>query len=86
MPEFQARDALRQEAKRRELAPFIEAALARKPRMAPVAEADIPMVEAFGRQGAKVGVAQSATFNDRGGAISVPRFDPHAAKGQETQP
>ena len=44
------------------------------------------MVEAFGRQGAKVGVAQSATFNDRGGAISVPRFDPHAAKGQETQP
>ncbi len=27
------------------------------------------MVEAFGRKGAKVGVAQASTFNDRGGAI-----------------
>jgi alkanesulfonate monooxygenase SsuD/methylene tetrahydromethanopterin reductase-like flavin-dependent oxidoreductase (luciferase family) len=34
-------------------------------------------------KGASVGVAQASTFNDRGGAISVPRFDPHAApKGE----
>ncbi len=80
LPEFKARDAEREERKRRELAPFIEAALARKPRLPEMAEAEIPVVEAFGRKGANVGVAQASTFNDRGGAISVPRFDPHARK------
>ncbi len=78
LPEFKERDAVREERKRRGLAPFVEAALARKPRMPALADTDIPVVEAFGRKGAKVGVAQASTFNDRGGAISVPRFDPHA--------
>ena len=32
------------------LAPYIEAVLARKPRMPPVADAEIPRVEAFGRK------------------------------------
>lgn len=80
LPEFKARDAEREARKRRELAPFIEAALARKPRMPEAAEAEIPVVEAYGRKGANVGVAQASTFNDRGGAISVPRFDPHARR------
>ncbi len=79
LPEFKARDAVRDERKRRELAPFVEAARARKPKLPALADADIPVAEAFGRKGAKVGVAQASTFNDRGGAISVPRFDPHAA-------
>jgi alkanesulfonate monooxygenase SsuD/methylene tetrahydromethanopterin reductase-like flavin-dependent oxidoreductase (luciferase family) len=78
LPEFKERDVVREERKRRGLAPFVEAALARKPRMPALADTDIPVVEAFGRKGAKVGVAQASTFNDRGGAISVPRFDPHA--------
>ena len=78
LPEFKERDVVREERKRRGLAPFVEAALARKPRMSALADTDIPVVEAFGRKGAKVGVAQASTFNDRGGAISVPRFDPHA--------
>jgi hypothetical protein len=80
LPEFQARETLRQAKKREELAPYIAAALARKPHMPPIAEADIPTIGAFGRQGANIGVAQGTTFNDRGGAISVPRFDPHAVK------
>jgi hypothetical protein len=77
---FKERDQARDEKKRAELAPYIEAALARKKYMAPIADADIPVVEAFGRKGANVGVAQASTFADRGGAISVPRVDPRAKK------
>ncbi|MDQ8727183.1 LLM class flavin-dependent oxidoreductase [Bradyrhizobium sp. LHD-71] len=81
MPDFKKRDAVRERQKQKELAPYIEAALARKTRMADIADADIPVVEAFGRKkGATVGVAQATTFNDRGGSISVPRADPHAKK------
>jgi hypothetical protein len=74
---------VREAEKRLDLAPYVAAALARKSRMAEAAEADIPTVEAFGRKGASVGVAQASTFNDRGGAISVPRLDPHAASRGE---
>jgi hypothetical protein len=80
LPEFKARDAARQAEKERELAPCIAAALARKQRMPEAAADEIPLVEAFGRKGAQVGVAQAATFSDRGGAIPVPRLDPHASK------
>ncbi len=45
-PEFRAEAAAREERKRIELAPFIERALARKRRMAPLAEDDIPVVTA----------------------------------------
>jgi alkanesulfonate monooxygenase SsuD/methylene tetrahydromethanopterin reductase-like flavin-dependent oxidoreductase (luciferase family) len=73
MPEFAEREAARAERKRRELEPFIAAALARKPRLAPIAAADIPVVEALGRK------AQAAiTTSDRGGAISIPTADPLA--------
>jgi hypothetical protein len=75
MPEFKERELARATQKERELAPFIEAALARKPRMPPVEEADIPRVEAFGRK------APSPLLNsDRGGAISIPTSDPLAAR------
>jgi len=84
MPEFKGREAERERKKREELAPYIEAALARKKRMPELADADIPEVEAYGRQkGAKVGVAQSSTFADRGGSISIPRADPHAARQEQ---
>jgi hypothetical protein len=43
--------------------------------MAPVAAADIPLVEALGRK-AQPAIATS----DRGGAISIPTADPLAAK------
>lgn len=46
MPEFKAEVAAREEKKARELAPFIEAALARKNWMKPLADDEIPVVRA----------------------------------------
>jgi alkanesulfonate monooxygenase SsuD/methylene tetrahydromethanopterin reductase-like flavin-dependent oxidoreductase (luciferase family) len=75
MPEFKEREEARAAQKQRELAPYIEAALARKPRMPPVADTDIPLVEAFGRK-----AASPIVSSDRGGAISIPTQDPLAAR------
>ena len=50
MPEFKAGEAEREARKAEELAPYIEAALARKQSMAPLADADIPTFEALGRR------------------------------------
>jgi alkanesulfonate monooxygenase SsuD/methylene tetrahydromethanopterin reductase-like flavin-dependent oxidoreductase (luciferase family) len=75
MPEFKERDAVREGEKGRELAPYIEAALARKPRLAPIDDSAIPRVEAFGRK------APSPLLNsDRGGAIPIPTQDPLAIR------
>jgi len=71
MPEFAEREAACAERKRRELAPAIEAALARKPRLPPLAEAAIPVVEALGRQG----VSPLQGTSDRGGAIPIATAD-----------
>jgi hypothetical protein len=76
MPEFKERDRARQAQKERELAPYVEAALARKPRMPPVEDARIPVVEAFGRNAA----SPIVVGGDRGGAISIPTADPLAAR------
>jgi hypothetical protein len=46
LPEFAAEAAERDRRKAAELAPYIEKALARKNRMAPLADADIPVVRA----------------------------------------
>ena len=46
LPEFAPKAAEREHRKAEELAPFIEKALARKKRMAPIADADIPIVPA----------------------------------------
>ena len=75
MPEFKERDRARQAQKERELAPYVEAALARKPRMPPVEDARIPVVEALGRKAA----SPIVVGGDRGGAISIPTADPLAA-------
>jgi hypothetical protein len=71
LPEFAEREAARAERKSREMLPFVEAALARKPRMAELDPAAIPVVEALGRQGASP--LQGAT--DRGGAIPIATAD-----------
>jgi hypothetical protein len=60
--------------KERDLAPYVEAALARKPGLPPVADADIPLVEAFGRKG------PWPLFNDRGDTIPIPLQDPLAQR------
>ena len=46
LPEFKAEEAARQRRKDEELAPYIEAALARKQWMQPLADDDIPVVRA----------------------------------------
>ena len=50
MPEFKAREAAREAKKAEELAPYIEAAMARKVPMAELADSDIPVFEALGRK------------------------------------
>ena len=71
MPEFAEREAARAERRRHDLGPAVAAALARKPRLAPLDPAAIPIVEALGRQ------AQGAaiTTSDRGGAIPIATAD-----------
>ncbi len=75
MQQFKQRDAVRETEKQRELAPYIAAALARKPKLAALSDAEIPTFAAFGRS-----AQRSVTFSDRGGAIAVPSSDPHDAK------
>ena len=48
MPEFHAREAEREAKKAKDLAPYIEAALARKQTMAPLKDDEIPVQEAYG--------------------------------------
>src|SRR5260370_11889236 len=48
MPEFAEREAERERVKREELAPYVEAAMARKQVMAPLAEGDIPLHKPYG--------------------------------------
>jgi alkanesulfonate monooxygenase SsuD/methylene tetrahydromethanopterin reductase-like flavin-dependent oxidoreductase (luciferase family) len=50
LPEFDAREEARAKRKQQELAPFIEEAMKRKEKMAPLAEDKIPSFVALGRQ------------------------------------
>ena len=74
MPEFKERERPARPRSDANWRPYIEAALARKPRMAPIADAEIPAVEAFGRKAA----SPIVVGGDRGGAISIPTADPLA--------
>lgn len=49
MPHFKANEEERERKKMAELAPFIEAALARKQKLAPMTPAETPVVVAYGR-------------------------------------
>ena len=51
MPEFQAREAEHQRRKMEELAPFIEKAMARKQKMTPLKDAEVPSFAALGKLG-----------------------------------
>src|SRR5258708_26274455 len=73
MPQFKEREEALAAEKRRELAPYIEAALARKPRMPPIDAADIPRVDAFGRK-----APSPISSSDRAGTISIPNQHPLA--------
>ena len=79
MPHFKAGEVEREARKAEELAPYIEAALARKPRMEPLAEADIPLVGAFGRNIVQTDQDPDARSTHHAAAdITVPAADPMA--------
>jgi alkanesulfonate monooxygenase SsuD/methylene tetrahydromethanopterin reductase-like flavin-dependent oxidoreductase (luciferase family) len=80
MPEFRDREGAREQAKQKEMTPHIERALARKQRMPALKDAEIPVVVPFNRRRADVSAEKSAYYASRGGAISVPTYDPHAKK------
>jgi hypothetical protein len=79
MPAFKERETARQAEKERQLAPYIAAALARKPPVPTVPADAIPTVEAFGRS-----ASTKPQFSDRGGGIAAPAFDPHAARADRS--
>jgi alkanesulfonate monooxygenase SsuD/methylene tetrahydromethanopterin reductase-like flavin-dependent oxidoreductase (luciferase family) len=58
MPEFKAETAERERKKAEDLAPYIAAAMARKQAMPALADADIPTIEALGRQIAQPAAAR----------------------------
>jgi hypothetical protein len=77
MPGLKEGEAERERKKAEELAPFVEAALARKTRMAPLKENEIPNVEAIGivleRRAGKDYATAGGVYADptRGGAIPM---------------
>ena len=81
MPEFKQRTAEREAQKQAELAPYIEAALARKDWMTVPAEEDLPLIPALPKQrksleeGAK-SIEGMYTDRTRDGSIFVPGEDP----------
>jgi alkanesulfonate monooxygenase SsuD/methylene tetrahydromethanopterin reductase-like flavin-dependent oxidoreductase (luciferase family) len=58
MPEFKEQEAARQRRKQEELAPFVEAALARKERLPAPSDDEIPVYEAYGFNVAEIDVSQ----------------------------
>jgi alkanesulfonate monooxygenase SsuD/methylene tetrahydromethanopterin reductase-like flavin-dependent oxidoreductase (luciferase family) len=77
MPGFKKRHAAREKKKAKELAPYIEQALARKKRRAALADKDIPSILALGQQRAREESADGKTINfGRGGEMQVPIEDP----------
>jgi alkanesulfonate monooxygenase SsuD/methylene tetrahydromethanopterin reductase-like flavin-dependent oxidoreductase (luciferase family) len=78
MPEFRDREVKREIGKREELAPYVDAAMARKQPMPMPEDAALQPVIPFNRRRADVSAQKAAYYASRGGAISVPTYDPHA--------
>ena len=87
MPHFKEREAEREARKSVELAPFIEAALARKPRMRPLEEHEIPVISAFGRTIAQTEQDESSrSLHHAAADITVPARDPLAGQSGPAMP
>ncbi len=82
MPRFHAAEAEREAAKAKQLAPYIEAALARKQWMRPLDEDEIPTIVALGRQIAQQDVKEMSsdgkTADFGRGDLNIPLQDPAA--------
>ncbi len=91
MPKFKAGATEREAKKAAELAPYIAAALARKPGLAALSDDEIPIVAALGRQIAetdKDAAEPPASIGEsiataRNSAIAVPAADPAAESGDD---
>ncbi len=82
MPRLTAGEEERQAKKQAELAPYIEAALARKKKMAPLKQEAVEPVVSFGQR--KKDAGTYANFrSDRGGGVAVVPDDPLAPVAQE---
>jgi hypothetical protein len=81
MPAFKENEAEREGQKAEELAPYIEAAMARKQWLPALADDEIPTVHALGRQIVEAGPSADAAAGENTiafgrGAIQVPPADP----------
>ena len=86
LPEFDAREEARAKRKQEELAPFIEQAMARKEKMAPLAEDKIPSFAALGRQvaaTAQLTPEQEAAHRRMLAAAQIPLENPEKAPAAE---
>jgi len=83
MPAFKQRHSGREAQKQAELAPYIEAALARRPTMRSLDDDEIPTIVALGKQVAREESLDGKTANfGRESAVQVPLEDPlHARAG-----
>jgi len=81
MPAFKQRHADRESKKQAELAPYIEAALARRPTMRSLDDDEIPAILALGKQVARQESVDGKTANfGRESALQVPLEDPLEAR------
>ena len=85
MPRFKAAEPEREARKAEELAPWIEAALARKPRMEMPDDEDLPVIKSMARALEDAGQSPGNAYVDptRGGGIPLPRQEPVAPPGDE---
>ncbi len=79
MPEFKDREHAREKEKAERLAPVVDAALARKEYLAPLADAEIPEIHALGRQIVETETEEEVASS--GSGLSVPLRDPSAGAG-----
>ena len=86
LPEFDAREEARAKRKQEELAPFIEQAMARKEKMVPLAEDEIPSFVALGREVAattQLTPEQEAARRRLMAAAQIPLENPEKAPATE---
>jgi hypothetical protein len=83
MPALKADQDVRDAKKQAELAPFIEAALKRKKRIAPVAASDIPTISAYGRSVVQADQPTEGPTHHIAADIAVMMSDPAEKKKQQ---
>ena len=86
LPEFDAREEAQAKRKQEELAPFIEQAMARKEKMVPLAEDEIPSFVALGREVAattQLTPEQEAARRRLMAAAQIPLENPEKAPATE---